>query len=280
MGAGLDTGIVQPDTTYNNTGSVKIADATIKNVLTYPLGQVSMTQVLEYSFNTGAVFVLQQLGGGEINRIAKQKLFEYFTDRYKLGETTGIELASEAKGKIIGPDDPNGGEVRYANMTFGQGINLSMLQVAAAFSAAVNGGTYYTPQIVDGYLDDGQKFTAKPPTVRRTGVLSADASNKLRSMLHQARAGSFIGAGDKPGYTIGGKTGTAQVYDAARGAYSESATIGSYLGYGGQDKPRYVIMVRVDDSTVGGFSGTVAAAPIFKELSNWMLEYLQIQPKG
>jgi cell division protein FtsI/penicillin-binding protein 2 len=165
-------------------------------------------------------------------------------------------------------------------MTFGQGINLSMLQVAAAFSAAVNGGTYYTPQIVDGYLDDGQKFTAKPPTVRRTGVLSADASNKLRSMLHQARAGSFIGAGDKPGYTIGGKTGTAQVYDAARGAYSESATIGSYLGYGGQDKPRYVIMVRVDDSTVGGFSGTVAAAPIFKELSNWMLEYLQIQPKG
>ena len=82
------------------------------------------------------------------------------------------------------------------------------------------------------------------------------------------------------GYYTGGKTGTAQVYDPKTGNYSETETIGSYLGFGGQDKPRYVIMVRVDDARNGGFSGSAAAAPIFTELSNWMLDYLQIQPKG
>jgi len=99
-------------------------------------------------------------------------------------------------------------------------------------------------------------------------------------MLHDAREGSPANAGEKAGYYIGGKTGTAQVYNPKLGQYDPVATIGSYLGFGGQDKPQYVIMVRVDDATVGGFAGTSAAAPIFTDISNWMLDYLQIAPKG
>ncbi len=280
MGVGLNEGVIEPTTTYNNTGSVQIADATIRNVLKNPRGAITMTQVLQYSFNTGAVFVVQQLGGGDVNRVAKQKLYEYFDGHYFFGHQTGIELAGDIAGKVIPPDDPDGGPVRYANMAFGQGVTMSMAQVTAAFSAVVNGGVYYTPQVIDGYLDSDNHLTTKAPTVRKNDVITPQASAKLRGMLHDARAGSSVSRGDKPGYVIGGKTGTAQVYDPATGKYSDTATIGSYLGFGGQDKPRYVIMVRVDDATIGGYSGSAAAAPIFTDISNWMLDYLQIQPKG
>lgn len=280
MGVGLNEGKVQPNTTYNNTSSLRIDDAVIRNVLTSPTGQVNMTQVLLYSFNTGAVFVLQQLGNGEINNAAKEKLYGYFTKNYLFGERTGIELAGEARGRVIKPDAPDASRVTYANMTFGQGINLSMLQVTGAFSAAINDGVYYVPQVVDGHLDDNKNYVDKAPAVRKTDVLTPDSSAKLRQMLHEARVGSSVSAGEKPGYFTGGKTGTAEVYDPKTGKYDEKATIGSYLGFGGKDKPQYVIMVRVDDAAIAGYSGSAAAAPIFTDISNWMIDYLQIAPKG
>lgn len=282
MGVGLNVGRIQPNTTYNNQTIVKVDDAVIRNVLTAPTGQVTMTQVLEYSFNTGVVQVLKWLGGGdEINQKGKEVLYKYFTENYMFGQKTGIKLAGEVAGEIVSPDDPQGGNVRYANMSFGQGMSANMVQVLSAFAASINGGTYYEPQIVDGYLgSDLKTFTSDPSKIRRTGVLSADSSAKLRQMLHDAREGSSVSHGEKGGYYTGGKTGTAQVYDPKTGNYSETETIGSYLGFGGQDKPQYVIMVRVDDAHNGGYSGSAAAAPIFTELSNWMLDYLQIQPKG
>lgn len=277
MGIGLNERKIEPRTTYNNTGSIKIDDATIRNVLTSPTGAVTMTQVLQYSFNTGAVWVLEQLGGAnQINQAAKDKLYAYFTNNYLFGTRTGIELAGEAKGLVPTSDES---DVTYANMTFGQGVNISMLQVAGAFSAAINDGQYYTPQIVDGYLDDKKQFTAKAPTMRKNDVITPDSSAKLRQMLAEARAKGLV-TGDKPGYTTGGKTGTAQVYNPQTGRYDDKATIGSYLGFGGQDKPQYVIMVRVDDATIAGYSGSAAAAPIFTDISNWMIDYLQIAPKG
>lgn len=280
MGVGINEGVIEPGSTFNNTGSTQVADALIKNVLTSPQGQVTMTQVLQFSFNTGVVHVLKQLGGGEINRVAKQKLYQYFSDHFFFGQPTGVSLAGEAAGEIIPPNDADGGEVRYANMSFGQGMSGTMLQMTAAFAAAINGGVYFTPQIVSGYLDEEGSYIEKTPEVRRSDVITGATSSKLRAMMHEARALSPVGYGDKKGYFIGGKTGTAQVYDPKTGRYSDTATIGSYLGFGGQDVPQYVIMVRIDDANIGGFSGSAAAAPIFTELSNWMLDYQQIQPKG
>ena len=281
MAVGLNEGKIQPNTTYNNTTTIKVQDATIKNVLNNPTGQVTMTQVLAYSFNTGVVQVLKWLGGDEINQKGKEVLYKYFTERFMFGQKTGVKLAGEVAGDIVSPDDPQGGDVRYANMSFGQGMSANMIQVLNAFAASVNGGTYYEPQIVDGYLgSDLKTFTSEPAKIKKTNIISQDASAKLRQMLHDAREGSSVAHGEKGGYYTGGKTGTAQVYDPKTGNYSETETIGSYLGFGGQDKPQYVIMVRVDDARNGGYSGSAAAAPIFTELSNWMLDYLQIQPKG
>lgn len=282
MAAGLDLGIIQPDTKYNNTGSVQVDDALIKNATLYPQGMLTMTQVLQFSLNTGAVQVLKWMGGSDtINLKARQTLYTYLTQHFLFGKTTGVPLAGEVAGEVVSPLDAQGNAVRYANMSFGQGMNLSMLQVLSAFAACINGGTYYQPQIVRGYLGDDQKaFTATPTQIKKTSVISADASAKLRQMLHDAREGSTAAEGEIKGFYIGGKTGTAQVYNAQTGKYDDTATIGSYLGFGGQDKPQYVIMVRVDDPHIGGYSGSTAAAPIFTALSNWMLTYLQIQPKG
>lgn len=282
MGVGLNEGTVQPDSVYNNTGSIQVADALIKNVGNELLGNVTMTQVLRYSYNTGVVHVLKTLGGSDdVNAKARQKLYQYFTDHYFLGRPTGVLLAGEASGQVIPPDDPQGGPVRYANMTFGQGLTTTVLQEATAFAAAINGGTYYVPNIISGVRKEDGTVVPAQATVRKTDTLSVDASNKLRQMVHEARAQSPLGRTDKAGYVIGGKTGTAQVYDPKTGKYSETDTIGSYLGFGGgQNKPEYVIMVRVDDAHIGDFAGSAAAAPIFGDISNWLLDYLKIQPKG
>lgn len=280
MAIGLNEGVVEPSTTYTNTGSTQVADAVIKNAAHEKLGTVSMTEVLHYSYNTGVVHMLRQLGSGDINLAARQKVYQYFTDRYFLGRHTGIGLAGEARGEIIPPDDPQGGPVRYANMTFGQGLTVTMVQEAAAFASVINGGVYYVPQITSGNLDKTGKLIPTAPNVRKKDVITSATSDKLRTMLREARAPSVLARSDKSGYFIGGKSGTAQVYDSRTGTYSETDTIGSYLGFGGQEKPEYVIMVRVDDAHIGGFAGPVAAGPIFGEISNWLLDYLKIQPKG
>ncbi|RWZ79458.1 MAG: penicillin-binding protein 2 [Candidatus Chaera renei] len=280
MGVGLDKGVIEPGTVYNNTGSVRVADFTIKNATPDSIGPTTMIDVLHYSLNTGAVFVLQQLGGGSINDQAKQTLYDYFTKRYRLGQNTGIEQQGEAPGVVIPPTDPQGGAVRYANMTFGQGMDVTMIQVASAFSAAINGGTYYKPQLVGGILLPDGSVQDQPPTVLASNVISPTASAKLQDMVAAARHNGFLAFTDPPGYRIGGKTGTSQIIDPKTGKYTNDNSIGTYLGFGGGAKPRYVIMVRVKDSKLPGYAGTVAAAPIFADISNWLLQYLRIPPNS
>jgi cell division protein FtsI/penicillin-binding protein 2 len=274
-GAALDTGAIARDSTFYNSGCVQIADANICNVERAVDGrQMNMTQVLLYSLNTGMVWQLQQMGGGAINGQAKKTLHNYFGDHYRFGKKTGIEQMGESRGDLFAPDDPEGGVVRYANMTFGQGMNATMIQVASAFSAAINGGTYYKPHLIDGTRGkaDGTVKSRTPEIVARD-VLKPAASQTLKEMLHDARF-SYNPALDR-GYYVGAKSGTAQVYDPATGKYSEDDTIGTYLGYGADatGAPKYVIMVRVDDSRAGGYAGSTAAGPIFTEMSNWIIDY-------
>jgi len=282
MAAGLNEGAVKPDSTYNNTGTVKIGDATIRNVLQTVNGTRSMMEVFEYSLNTGAVFVLQQLGGGNINAQAREKLFGYFTDHYMFGKKTGIEQAGEQAGDIIPPDQAEGNDVRYANMTFGQGMSNTMIQITSAFSAMINGGTYYKPTVVDGYENSDGTETTKAAQIEKSDIIRPGISHELNDMMHTARALSIRGQ-DKAGYFVAGKTGTAQVIDPKTGAYTDKNAVGSYLGFGGNSNtaPRYVIMVRVTDAQVSdaATAGNAAAAPIFANISNWLLDYLHVQPK-
>ncbi len=279
MGAGLDSGVVNVNTTFNNRGYVQVDDTKISNVEEDPVSaNATMTDVLHYSLNTGVVYITQQMGGGKINLQARNKLYGYFHDNYRFGQLTGIEQAGEAKGTIIAPTEEQGNNVRYANMAFGQGMDVTMVQTAGAFAAAINGGTYYQPTVVAGSTADGSSTKINKAKILKKNVIKSTTSSDLRSMIVQGRQLGALGGKDKPGFVVGGKTGTSQIIDAKTGKYTDDNSIGSYLGFGGNQTPQYVIMVQVKDSKAAGYAGTTAAGPIFGDVSNWLLDYLQIVP--
>lgn len=281
MGAGLDSGAVTPNSTFpDGTGCTQVDDRRICNVEEDPKSaSATMLDTLRYSLNTGVVHITKQMGGGSINRTARDTLYRYFHDQYRFGQLTGIEQAGENAGIVIAPDQAEGNNVRYANMAFGQGMDVTMIQTVSAFSAEINGGTYYQPRLVAGVRTDDGAVTAKEPVVVKENVISKTSSDQARELIWQGRKTGFLGKNDRDGYMIGGKTGTSQVIDPKTGEYSDANSIGSYLGFGGVNRPEYVIMVKVDDAKIGGYQGTTAAAPIFNDLNNWMLDYLKLQPK-
>lgn len=281
MGAGLDSGAVTVNSTFpDSSGCTQVDDRKICNVEEDPRSvSATMLDTLRYSLNTGVVHIAKQMGGGSINRKARDTLYHYYHDQYRFGQLTGIEQAGEAPGTIIAPDKAEGNNVRYANMTFGQGMDLTMVQTVVAFSAEINGGTYYQPRVVAGVRQADGRLTKKDPVVLKENVISPSASDQVRDMIWQGRKTGFFGKFDRDGYKIGGKTGTSQVIDRATGEYSDQNSIGSYLGFGGVERPEYVIMVKVENSRAGGYEGTTAAGPIFNNMSNWMIDYLQLKPE-
>lgn len=282
MAIGLDKGVVEPDSTFNNTDFIKVEDRTISNATKGQTGMITYQRAMNYSLNTGFVTIAQKLGDGtSITRGARDTMYDYFHNKFGLGALTGIELANEARGTIIPPTDQDGGAVRYSNMSFGQGMDVTMVQVCSAFSTIINGGSYHMPTVIAGTMsDDGASFTAAPAKTTRSGVISASSSDKVRTMIHEARSAFYAGK-DTPGYYIGGKTGTSQTL--RDGKYVDNETVGTYLGFGGADNSstgaKYVIMVQVSGKNMN-LAGNADAMPIFTDISNWMLDYMKLQPKG
>lgn len=278
MAAGLDKGVITPQTTYVNTDSIKVYDRTIFNAFRGLTGTRTMQDVLNNSLNTGTVTIAQRLGDGEnVTRQSRDVMYDYFHNRFGLGTQTGIELSNEAVGTLIAPDQVEGNAVRYSNMTFGQGLDVTMIQVASGFSSVVNGGRYYNPTMIHGSVDDtGALKESAHNSVRST--ISPEASATMRTMLQDSRKSvSYMSSQDRPGYTIGGKTGTAETIK--NGVYTKTETVGTYLGFGGNDTPQYVIMVQVA-APGKNMEGGIHASPIFTDISNWMIDYQKIQPKG
>jgi cell division protein FtsI/penicillin-binding protein 2 len=279
MATGIDKGVVKASDTYNNTDFIKVGDRTITNATLGHTGVISFQTALTWSLNTGFVTVAKRLGDGkEITREARDTMYEYFHNRLGLGELTGIELAGEAKGIVISPDEQEGNAVRYSNMAFGQGLDATMIQVASGFSAIINGGNYYKPTVIDGSVDGSGTYHQNPaPTPTKHGVVKSSTSKQIRQMTHTARVSGFPGA-DKPGYYVGGMTGTSQII--VNGKYSNTETVATYLGYGAtKDHPEYVIMVQLSGKNKI-LGGAQHALPVFTDISNWMIEYLHIKPKG
>jgi len=278
MAAALNEGVVTKNTTFNDTGFVQVEDRRIKNAGGGG-GVRTMTDVITHSVNTGAVYALEQLGGGEINKNARSTLYDYFHNKYGFGNATGLAQANEAAGLIYGPNEPEGNNVRYANMTFGQGMTVTMMQMAAAVSSIVNGGDYYQPYLVSSVEHSDGSVVASQPNAIRSSIISREASKAIREMMQTVVSNGGGLVAQRKGYTIGGKTGTAQVLDEETGEYSNTREIGSFVGFGGTTTPEYVIMTRVDEPQIPGYAGTVAAAPIFADISNFMIDYYQLPPK-
>ncbi len=265
MAAGLDTKVVTPDSTYTDTGAVNEAGYTIKNSDGKTNGVQTMTQVLEKSLNTGAIFVEKLLGN--------LRFYEYVKN-FGFGQISGIETIGEVSGNISGV-----AELRNINSftaSFGQGISMTPLQLANAFAAVANEGELMKPYLVDKTVKgDGEETKTQPQEEKR--VISREASLDLTRMLvsvvqngHGKRAGV-------PGYLVAGKTGTAQVPKKEGGGYEENAHVGSFAGYAPAYDPKFAILVKLDNPKNVEWAES-SAAPTFGEMAKFMLDYFSVEP--
>lgn len=276
MLTGLNEGVVSPDTTYNDRSCEKISGYDVCNVgPKINKTTRTMTEVITRSANTGVIFVLRQLGGGSINITGKTKLYDYFTKKFGFGQTTGIEQPGESGGYISPPAKSS--DVGYANMTFGQGLSTTMVQLAAALSASLNGGDYYQPTLIDSVIDGSGKEVVKQPKIIRKGIITPESSKQIKNMMLTVVEDGSGQVAKSPGYKVGAKTGTAEIANPKGGYYKDRFT-GSFMGFTSVENPQYVIVVRVDNPKVSGYAGPEAAGPIFAEINNWLIRYKVVKP--
>lgn len=265
MAASIDVGAITPGTVYEDTGEVTIDEYTIRNSDKKAHGLQTMTQVLESSLNTGTIFAMRAMG---------QDKFREYVKQFGFGEETGIELNTEVAGDISSINKKS--EIFSATATFGQGITATPLQVAMAFATIANGGILKKPIIVDEVRHpDGTVEKKLPSDVRR--VIDTKTARYVSAMLVSVIESGHGRAAGVPGYYIAGKTGTAQVSKEGGGGYDPDKTIGSFAGFGPADDPVFVMMVRIDKPTDAIWAETTAA-PLFGEIADFLLRYLQVPP--
>jgi len=264
MAAALNEGKITPDTTYVDTGVVTFGQHSIHNFANEKYGQQTMTQVLENSINTGVVFAEQKI---------PHQTFLNYLDKFGFFEKTGIDL----QGEVYSNNDllKNGPDIEYATAAFGQGIELTPIQIAKGYCAIANGGKLVKPYIVEKIVSGNDEVDTKPEV--SSSIVSQQTLSQLNSMLISVVDKGFNGVAKIPGYYLAGKTGTAQIpMPNGNGYEPDTNTIQSFVGYGPALKPQFLILVKLDNPKVP--KSALSAVPIFKQLAQYIINYWQIPP--
>jgi len=280
--AALDQGVIQPNTTYYDPSFWLVDKFRITNIEEDGgAGTRSIADILNLSLNTGATWELMQMGGGQINDKARNAWHDYMVNHYMFGKPTGIEQGYESGGYVPSPAENGAGiDLTYANTSFGQAMTATPIQMGAALSAVLNGGTYYQPHLVDQTVDANGTVTKVAPKVVKQHVVSAKTGAALIPLLQNViQHHSFTKTFDQSTYTVGGKTGTAQIAKPG-GGYDDNLFNGTYMGFVGGDSPQYVIVVFIDKPTNGGYAGTAAAQPVFGDLAHMLINDSYVTPKN
>lgn len=269
IATGLDAGAIKPNQTFYDPAKYKVDGHVIQDVAEDGGPQTrSISDILKYSLNSGATWVMMQLGGGQINSKARNTDYDYLTNHYFFGQNTGVEQGYEAPGVVPDPNKGYGLDLKYANMAFGQGLTVTPIQMAAAFAATINGGIYYSPHLVDQGKDASSY-------IKKKDVVSPKVSREMRAM-HENSVNTHFYSLIRPGYRIGGKTGTAQIA-GADGTYRTDVFNGTFIGYVGGDKPEYVILIRINQPHVSYFAGAAAAEPLFAKVTDMLINDFSVQ---
>jgi cell division protein FtsI/penicillin-binding protein 2 len=256
----LEEGEVTPDTQFNLPPTIRVADREIGE--SHPVGYRTLTTrgILEQSSNVGAIMIGQRLGATD---------FDKWVRRFGFGKPTGIDLPGEERGIVLDVKDYSGASM--GNLPMGQGIAVTPMQMATAYAAIANGGMLRAPHIVE---DVGSRAARKPQGHR---IISAATAASLRRMLEGVfgPGGTASGAGID-GYVLGGKTGTAEKPDEY-GGYSKTKFVSSFVGFAPAQRPKLLVAVMVDEPKGDIYGGTVAA-PAFRKITSFALQYLRIPP--
>lgn len=277
--AALDTGSVTQDQTYYDPSSFKVDGYTIKNIEEDGgAGVRSIADILQLSLNTGATWLLMQMGGGELNEQGRQVWYDYMVNHYGFGKITGIEQGYEAEGIIPDPNEGYALNLKFANTAFGQGMTVTPLQLISAVTSVVNGGDYYKPTLYSGILDDNNNLQSEVNRPERTNVVKTTTATSLIGYMQNVVQKNLRSA-VREGYIVGGKTGTAEIANPD-GGYYEDQFNGTYVGFVGGDKPQYTIVVRVNKPKIAGYAGSRAAAPIFSSTVNMLIDNFTVLRKS
>jgi cell division protein FtsI/penicillin-binding protein 2 len=263
MAAAIDAERVTPATTYIDEGFEKIDGFTIRNSDLKAHGEVTIAKILEDSLNTGTIFAVQQLGS---------ILFKEYVEKFGFGKLLGVELSTESEGNTTALEKR--GDIWSATGSFGQGITVTPLQMAAAYGAIANGGRLMRPYIVDSLtMPDGRVVKMEPSEIRQ--VISRKSAGLVGGMLvgvvedgHGKRAGV-------KGYYVAGKTGTAQIARKDGRGYEPGVTIGTFVGYAPVDDAAFVMIVKIDKPKDVQFAES-SAAPLFGDIASFLLHYLEV----
>ncbi|MGH3049333.1 MAG: peptidoglycan D,D-transpeptidase FtsI family protein, partial [Gaiellaceae bacterium] len=258
IGAALSEHLVTPQTKFTLPYSIQVADRVIHDAEIRPTETMTVAQILQRSSNVGAVTIAEKL--------LVQKRLQEWIKRFGFGEKTGIDFPGESPGIL--PSYWSGSTI--GNVPIGQGISVTAIQLASVYAAIANGGEWIQPHLVDHVLGEPR------PTLRRRRILSRAVDATLLKMLkgvvsdHGTAAAAAI-----PGYTVAGKTGTAQ--KPGPHGYMPGKYVATFVGMVPAAAPRLLVLVSVDEPK-GSIYGGEVAAPAFAQIASFDLQYLEVPP--
>ena len=262
MSGAIDQKKVTPETTYFDTGEVDIAGYKIKNFNEKSFGTQTMSQVLEKSLNTGAMFAENQLGDDD---------FLNYVINFGFGQVTGIDLAGEAAGDTSNLYSKR--KINFLTASFGQGITVTPVQLVNAYSAMANGGKLMRPYVVKEILKPNGEKKETVPEVIGTPI-SEKTSAQIKAMLVGVVEKGFDKAAVK-GYDVAGKTGTAQIASKT-GGYADEF-IHDIVGFAPAFSPRFVVLIKIEKPQGIKFASD-SLSPSLGNITRFLLNYFQIPP--
>nr|MDD3720282.1 penicillin-binding transpeptidase domain-containing protein [Candidatus Gracilibacteria bacterium] len=263
---GLDSGEINRYDMYQDNMELTIDNFTIRNVGEQCRGYKSFNNALIFSCNVGMIRIVQRIG--------KSLLYNYL-DAFGFGKPTGITLDGEVFSVL--PNYEKWSKAQMYTMSYGLGISVTPLQMAAAYSVLANGGLYVKPNIVKSIkMPSGKVISFNPEITHR--VIKESTAKTITSMLVDSVDNGFAKNGKVEGYNMAGKTGTAQI--AYKGGYEDGvgSTVGSFAGYGPAEDPKFVIIMKIERPRTTAFGGE-SSAYMFSEISKFLLDYYGIPSK-
>jgi cell division protein FtsI (penicillin-binding protein 3) len=264
----LENGAIKPDDTFNDPGTIKVADRTIKNAERNGYRRINIAQILQTSSNVGMVQIIQRM---------RPTLYYNWLEKVGLGQKVDTDLPFEVGGRLKSQEEFLSSTIEPATTSFGQGFSLTPLQLVQMHGALANGGRLVTPHVVQGLIDSQGKIHYSPTLPRPRQIFSSTTAQKVVDMMETV-VSQGTGKGSKiNGYSIAGKTGTAQKA-SPNGGYIPGARITSFVGIVPAEAPRYVVLAIVDEPKGENAYGGTVAAPIVRAVMEVLIPLQKISP--
>jgi cell division protein FtsI (penicillin-binding protein 3) len=255
----LSEGLVTPQTKFTLPYSIQVADRVIHDAELRGTETMTVAQILQRSSNVGTVTIARELLG--------ETRLKRWINQFGFGTRTGVDLPGESAGLL--PSYWSGSTI--GNVPIGQGVSVTAIQLASVYGAIANRGVWKQPHLVDHVQGE------KPPPIRTRRILSTGVDHELLTMLKGVVSDTGTGAAASvPGYTVAGKTGTAQK-PSPNGGYAAGKYVATFVGMVPASNPRLVVLVSVDEPQLAIFGGVVAA-PAFSQIAAFDLQYLEVPP--